>query len=68
MTNNLNQRQGQILKDFNINKFSYITITSYKNIFNISKPTAIEDLKKLKNKHILNIKKVGKEIRYYKTN
>lgn len=62
---NLNIRQEQILKNINANKFSFITLKSYRNIFDISKPTAIKDLKELENKNILKTKKVGREIRYY---
>lgn len=61
----LNNRQEQILKDINVNKLSYITLKSYRNIFDISKPTAIKDLKDLEKKDLLNSKKVGKEVRYY---
>lgn len=61
----LNNRQEQILKDINVNKLSYITLKSYRNIFDISKPTAIKDLKDLEKKDLLNSKKFGKEVRYY---
>ena len=66
MENELNFRQEQILKDINLNKYLYITMTYYMNLFNISKPTAIKDLQDLEDKKILLSKKVGREIRYYK--
>jgi len=61
----LNDRQEQLLKDINLNRFNYITPTSYMNLYSISKPTAIKELKELEAKKILEIKKVGKEVRYY---
>ena len=65
LNKNLNHRQEQVLKDINVNKYSYITLTSYINMFKISKPTAISDLKDLEKKQLLNSKKVGREVRYY---
>lgn len=64
--NDLNFRQEQLLKDINLNKFSYITLTYYINLFNISKPTGIKDLQGLAEKNLVSSKKAGKEVRYYK--
>ena len=66
LQNDLNKRQEQLLKDINLNKLSYITLTYYMNLFNITKPTAGNDLKDLENKSLLLSKKVGREVRYYK--
>ena len=62
----LNTRQENLLNDINLNKLSYITLTYYMNLFNITKPTASNDLKDLENKNLLTSKKVGREVRYYK--
>ncbi|HSQ98261.1 MAG TPA: Fic family protein [Rickettsiales bacterium] len=64
--NDLNSRQEQLLKDINLNRFFYITLTYYMNLFDISKPTGIKDLQDLAEKKLLVSKKVGKEVRYYK--
>lgn len=53
----LNSRQEQLISDINLNKISYITLTYYMNLFDITKPTASNDLKDLENKKLLNSKK-----------
>ncbi|MFC1659270.1 Fic family protein [Pseudomonadota bacterium] len=60
----LNERQVQILRS--LENGSFVTNKGYINIFDISKPTGISDLKDLERKDLIRSEKSGREVRYYK--
>lgn len=61
----LNHRQIKALRTLKENK--YINLKGYLNLLGVSKPTGIHDLKELKEKGLVTSKKIGREVRYYKT-
>jgi len=61
----LNNRQIKPIRTLEENK--YINLKGYLNLFGVSKPTGIQDLKELEQKEFVTSKKVGREVRYYKT-
>ena len=62
----LNIRQTELINDLLLNKTFYLTIPYIVDKYQITRQTASNDLKDLENKKLLNSKKVGREIRYYK--
>ncbi|MFC1659586.1 Fic family protein [Pseudomonadota bacterium] len=61
----LSNRIQKMLQHINSSGKNYITPTIYQELFDISKPTAIGDLKELKNLKILKEQKSGREMRYF---
>ena len=64
---NLNDRQIQALRYLYKNKDENTLINTYKDIFNVSRLTARNDLNKLKEYGFLTTKKIGKYVHYYAT-
>jgi len=63
----LNERQEKLLIYFSRSPDSFTTTTSHMNYYQVSKLTAIKDLKHLENMWILKSKKVWKFVRYFKS-
>ena len=63
----LNERQEKLLIYFSKSPDSFTTTTSHMNYYQVSKLTAIKDLKHLENMWILKSKKVWKFVRYFKS-
>lgn len=62
----LNDRQKEVLKYLLLkDETSYITPSSYKTLYKVSKMTAISDLKKLEEMNLVETKKVGRYVRYH---
>lgn len=66
--NQLNHRQIKTIIALDIKTQSSITTTSYKNIHDISKITAMKDLKNLLELNLVNSKKEGRNVFYTPTN
>ena len=64
---NLNDRQIKLLKYLKTKKDEYTTPTIHKNIYQVSKVTAIADLKKLTQIDFLRKEKIGRSVHYYPT-
>ncbi|MEA3272587.1 MAG: Fic family protein [Patescibacteria group bacterium] len=64
---NLNDRQIRLLQYYFEEKDAYTTTKTYTNIYQVSKKTAINDLKKLKRSGFLYTKKRGRNVLYYST-
>ena len=63
--NKLSNRLQKILQHINTSSKNYITPTICQDLFDISKPTAINVLKYLSDLKILKEKKTGREMRYF---
>lgn len=64
----LNDRQKEVLKYLLLkDENSYITASSYITLYKVSKMTSISDLKKLEKMQLVYRKKVGKYVRYYRS-
>lgn len=63
----LNERQVSLLKYFYKSKDASTTVKIYLNINEISRATAISDLKELVKTEFLSRKKIGKEVHFYPT-
>ncbi|RKW20561.1 Fic family protein [Candidatus Gracilibacteria bacterium] len=63
----LNERQEKLLIYFSKSPDGFTTTTSHMNYYQVSKLTAIKDLKHLENMGILKSKKVGRFVRYFKS-
>ena len=61
----LNERQVSLLKYFYKSKDASTTVKIYLNINEISRATAIADLKELVKNEFLSRKKIGKEVHFY---
>jgi Fic family protein len=64
---NLNRRQVEILTNFKQNPSKLVNVTSHKNIYEITKATAIKDLKSLLKQGFVYIEKHGKNVFYKPT-
>ncbi|MCE3231819.1 MAG: Fic family protein [Rickettsiaceae bacterium] len=64
---NFNDRQIKLLQHFHGNKDDRTNATMYMNIYDVTKPTAINDLKSLEKNGLLFSKRQGNNIYYYPT-
>ena len=62
-----NERQIKLLHFLHNKPKEHTILTAHQNLYNISKPTAVSDLKKLVTMGLLNKKKIGRNIFYYPT-
>jgi Fic family protein len=67
--NIFNERQKELLRYFIVKgEKSFITPTSYVEMYKVSRMTASSDLKNLEKKQLIISKKIGKYVRYYGSN
>jgi Fic family protein len=64
---NFNDRQTRLIHHFYQHMQEYTTVSAYKNIYSVSKGTAITDLKKLQQQGFLTVKRKGKNSLYLPT-
>ena len=64
----LNDRQIQLLWFYQKNKDEGVSVLAHLNVNEISRVTAITDLKMLEKKGFVSKRKIGKKVYYYATN